>query len=134
MSRRKKIYITRKIPIIGIQKLQLQYDVEIWDQELPVPREILLEKVVGCDAILCMLSDRIDEEVILAAGDNLKVIGNYAVGYNNIDISFATKKGISVGNTPDVLTDATADIAFALMISAARWAGAARDTVHKGEW
>ena len=134
MSMRKKIYITRKIPIIGIQKLQLQYDVEIWDQELPIPRAILLEKVVGCDAILCMLSDRIDEEVMLAAGENLKVIGNYAVGYNNIDISFATKKGISVGNTPDVLTDATADIAFTLMISAARWAGAARDSVHNGEW
>ncbi len=134
MNKRKKIYLTRKIPLIGIQKLQSQYDVEIWDRALPIPRDILLEKVVGCDAILCMLSDRIDEEVILAAGANLKVISNYAVGYNNIDISYATKKGISVGNTPDVLTDATADIAFTLMISAARLAGAARDSVHNGEW
>ena len=134
MSHRQKIYLTRRIPKIGIQKLQSRYDVEIWEQDLPIPREILLKKVVGCDAILCMLSDRIDKEVMLAAGENLKVIGNYAVGYNNIDISFATKKGISVGNTPDVLTDATADIAFTLMISASRWAGAARDTVHNGEW
>jgi glyoxylate reductase len=130
----KKIYITRKIPNNGIQKLQSKYQVDIWDQDLPIPREILLQKVVGCEGILCMLSDRIDAEVMEAAGKDLKVISNYAVGYNNIDVQQATQRGIFVGNTPDVLTDATADIAFALMISAVRWTGTARDSVHQGLW
>ena len=72
MNHRQTIYLTRRIPKIGIQKLQSRYDVEIWEQDLPIPREILLKKVVGCDAILCMLSDQIDEEVMLAAGEKFE--------------------------------------------------------------
>lgn len=129
-----KIFVTRNILEHGLQEMQSQHDVDIWMEDRPIPREILLQKVVGCDGILCMLSDVIDETVMDAAGGNLKVIANYAVGYNNIDIQAATQRGIRVGNTPDVLTDATADVAFTLLLAASRFAGVARDSVHQGTW
>ena len=128
------IFVTRNILTHGIQQLQSQHHVDIWMEDTPIPHQILLEKVVGCDGILCMLSDRIDASVMDAAGKNLKVISNYAVGTNNIDIQTASKRGIRVGNTPDVLTDATADVAFALLLAASRFVGVARDSVHQGTW
>ncbi len=80
---------------------------------MPPTRPQLLEGVSGCSGILSLLSDQINGEVFDAAGDQLKVVSNFAVGYNNIDVVEAKRRGIAVGNTPDVLTDATADIAVA---------------------
>jgi lactate dehydrogenase-like 2-hydroxyacid dehydrogenase len=93
-----------------------------------------LAAVRGCDAILSLLSDRIDDEVLDAAGPQLKVISNFAVGTNNIDIAAATARGIAVGNTPDVLTDATADIAVALLLAVARRLPESMAAVRQGEW
>ena len=109
------VYVARTIPEAGIELLQQHADVRLHSGALPPTREELLRGVQGCHGILCLLSDRIDGEVFDAAGEQLRVVSNFAVGYNNIDIAEAKLRGIAVGNTPDVLTDATADIAIALL-------------------
>lgn len=128
-----RVYVTRKIPPTGLDLLRQSCDVYVWDGELPTPRDVLLEEAAQADAILTMLSDRIDA-ALLDAAPNLKVVSNYAVGFDNIDVAGATERGIAVGNTPGVLTDATADHAFALMLAAARRLGEAERYVHQGEW
>jgi glyoxylate reductase len=107
---------------------------EIWPDELPPSREVLLEKMRGLDGLLCLLTDRIDGEVMDAAGSGLKVISNHAVGVDNIDLPAAIARGIPVGNTPGILTDATADFAFALLLSAARRVVEGEHFVHAGRW
>jgi len=114
------VYVTRPIPEAGLKLLRASCDVEVKPKDELVPREELLEKVKGRDAILCLLTEPIDEEVIIAAGSDLKVIANYAVGYDNVDVDAATKHGIYVTNTPGVLTETTADMAWALLFSIAR--------------
>jgi glyoxylate reductase len=109
-------------------------DAEIWPDELPPSREVLLEKVRGLDGLLCLLTDRLDGEVIDAAGPGLKVISNHAVGVDNIDLPAATKRRIPVGNTPGILTDATADFAFALLLAAARRVVEGERFVRQGRW
>jgi glyoxylate reductase len=101
---------------------------------LPPSREVLLEKIRGLDGLLCLLTDRIDGEVMDAAGPGLKVISNHAVGVDNIDLPAATRRGIPVGNTPGILTDATADFAFALLLAAARRVVEGERFVHAGRW
>ena len=114
------VYITRRIPEEGIAKLKECCEtVEINPDDRPLTYDELLEQVKGRDAILTMLSDRIDARLLHEA-KNLKVIANYAVGFDNIDIGAATSHGIVVTNTPDVLTEATADIAWALLFAVAR--------------
>jgi glyoxylate reductase len=106
----------------------------MWDSEdVPVPRERLLEEAKTADALLTMLSDSIDEAV-LTAGSQLKVVANLAVGFDNIDLETATKNGIAVCNTPDVLTDTTADLAFGLLMATARRLVEAAELVKKNEW
>lgn len=114
------VFITRRIPEEGIRIVAECCEVEVSEYDGVLPREVLLEKVRGRDGILCLLTDTIDREVMEAAGPNLKVIANYAVGYNNIDVEEATRRGIMVTNTPGVLTETTADLAWALMMSVAR--------------
>lgn len=114
-----RIYVSRPIPEPGLELLRASCDVEVNSTDDLVPREELLEKVRGRDALLCLLTETIDAEVI-EAGRDLKIIANYAVGYNNIDVAHATMSGIWVSNTPDVLTDTTADMAWALMFTVAR--------------
>ncbi len=114
------VFITRRIPEEGIRIVAEHCEVEVSEYDGVLPREMLLEKVRGRDGILCLLTDTIDREVMEAAGPNLKVIANYAVGYNNIDVEEATRRGIMVTNTPGVLTETTADLAWALMMSVAR--------------
>ncbi len=114
-----KVYVTRKIPKVGIQKLREKFEVEVSQKSRNLTKEELIDNVKGKDALLCLLTDTIDEEVIEAGGD-LKVISNYAVGYDNIDVDVATEKGIAVTNTPGVLTEATAEIAWSLMMAVAR--------------
>jgi glyoxylate reductase len=128
------IFVTRKIPEPRLDEFQDEYLVEIWPDDLPPPYEILLEKVPDLDGLLCLLTDQIDRNLIQAAGDSLKVISQMAVGYDNIDISAATELGIPVGHTPGVLTDATADFTWALLMSAARRIVEADQFTRQGRW
>ena len=114
-----EVFVTRRIPEIGIEKLREEHEVEVSDKPRNLSKEEIIESVKGKDAVLCLLTDMMDEEII-KAGEDLKVISNYAVGYDNIDVEAATERGIVVTNTPGVLTEATAEIAWALMMSVAR--------------
>ena len=129
-----KVFITRVIPEKGYELVRNFCDVDLWSDDLPPSREDLLQHVRGVDGLLCLLTEKIDAEVMDAAGPNLKVISNFAVGFDNIDIGAATARKIPVGNTPDVLTDATADFAFVLMMSVARRIPEAERYVHEGKW
>jgi len=133
-STRPQVFITRQIPRDSLKHLRTQCDCTVWADRLPPTREQLLQGVRGCHGILSLLSDRIDSEVFDAAGPQLKVVSNFAVGVNNIDLAEARRRGVAVGNTPDVLTDATADIAVALLLAAARHLKPASDQVRCGEW
>jgi glyoxylate reductase len=114
------VYVTRLIPRPGIELLERECEtVEINPHDRPVTRQELLEAVRGRDGILCLLTDRIDEEVFKAA-EGVKGFANYAVGYDNVDVAKATEYGIPVSNTPGVLTDATAEMAWALLFAVAR--------------
>ncbi|HRU32989.1 MAG TPA: D-glycerate dehydrogenase [bacterium] len=115
-----KVYITRRIPEPGIEMIRKEHDVEVNPYDRVLTREELLQAVKGRDGILCLLTDKIDAEFFDAAGPQLKVVSNYAVGYDNIDVDEATKRGIVVTNTPGVLTETTADLAWALIMSVAR--------------
>jgi glyoxylate reductase len=131
---RARVFVTREIPAAGLDRITAACDADVWREALPPPRAVLLNRVAGCDGLLTLLTERIDAEVMNAAGPQLKVISNFAVGFNNIDVEEATRRGIRVGNTPDVLTDATADLAFALMIGAARRIGEGRDYIRHEKW
>ena len=115
-----KVYVTRMLPQSAIDLLEEHCDVEINADDRVLARTELLEKVRGRDAVLCLLTDTIDEEVLAAAGPQCKIFANYAVGYNNVDVAAATRRNIMVTNTPDVLTDATADLAWTLLFATAR--------------
>lgn len=128
------VLITRRIPIEKLDIAQTFCEVDLWDEELPPPRSVLLERVRGKDGLLCLLTDRIDAEVMDAAGPGLKVISNCAVGFDNIDVAEATRRGIPVGNTPGVLTETTADFAFALLMAAARRIVEGERFVRAGKW
>lgn len=128
------IFITRKLPEDIIDVFHEQFEVSMWDKEdVPVPRDILIKEAGHADALLTMLSDSIDQEV-LSVGKKLKVIANLAVGYDNIDIQTSTEKGIAVCNTPDVLTDTTADLTFSLLLATARRIVEAAEYVKKDQW
>ena len=129
-----KVFITRRIPDPGLNMIYEECEVDLWDKDLPPTKDEMLQHVPGVDGLLTLLSDPIDAEIIQAAGDNLKVISNYAVGFNNIDVQEATQRKIAVGNTPGVLTDATADFAFALMMSAGRRVVEAEKYAREGKW
>ena len=128
-----KVFVTRHLPETAMQKLQSACEVEIWDEEFPPPYDLIVEKVADKAGLLCLLTDQIDVN-LMAAAPNLKVISQVAVGFDNIDVVAATKRGIAVGNTPGVLTDATADFAFTLLMAAARRVGEAIDYVRDGKW
>ncbi len=117
---KKKVYITRRIPDEVIELLEEYFQVEINPQDRVLTKDELLEKVVGMDAVLCLITDNIDSEVLEAAGDKCKIFANYGVGFNNIDITSATERGIIITNTPGVLDDATADLAWALLMAVSR--------------
>ena len=129
-----EVLVTRKINSEGLRMLSEVAEVTVWPDDLPPGRDQLLELVQGKAGLLTMLSDKIDAQVIAQAGPQLKVIANYAVGFDNIDLTEANKRGIAVGNTPGVLTDATADLAFALMMAAGRRLLEAERYVHAGKW
>ena len=129
-----KVFVTRVIPDKGFDLIKGFCDVDLWRDELPPSPEELLQHVRGVDGLLCLLTDRVDGEVMDEAGTRLRVISNHAVGFDNIDLNAATARKIPVGNTPDVLTDATADFAFTLMMAAGRRVLEADRYVREGRW
>lgn len=129
-----KVYVTRQLFKKAIDLLKEHTDIEVFEgEDNPVPREVLLKKIEKVEGLLCLLTDRIDVKT-LDAGKNLKVVSNYAVGFNNIDIDEATKKGVYVTNTPGILTETTADCAFALMMCIARRIAEADRHTRNGGW
>jgi glyoxylate reductase len=115
-----KVFVTRQIPEAGIKLLREKgFEVEVSDFDGVLPREKLLEKVKGSDAILSLLTDKVNDELFDAAGPQLKIVANYAVGYDNIDVPAATKRNIIITNTPGVLTESVAEHAIALMFALA---------------
>src|SRR5204863_4920752 len=112
-------FVTRILPEVGLNRIREQTDAEVWAEPLPPPYDLVRRKVADCDGLVSLLTDRIDA-ALLDAAPRLKVVSNYAVGFNNVDVKAATERGVCVGNTPGVLTDATADMAFCLLIGAAR--------------
>ncbi|HEY9702493.1 MAG TPA: D-glycerate dehydrogenase, partial [Allocoleopsis sp.] len=125
--------ITRQIPQSGIILLQNHVILEIWDQSEPPPYSILLEKVANIEGLLCLLTDKIDQKLIDNA-PGLKVISQMAVGYDNIDIKAATNQGILIGNTPGVLTEATADLTWALLMAITRKITEGQEYIKQGKW
>lgn len=114
-----KVYITRSIPESGINILREHCDVTIHSSDKPVPSDELLRQVSDKDGIICLPGDKIDK-TLMDAASHLKVISTFSVGFEHIDVAEATKRGIYIGYTPGILTDATADLAFALLLSMAR--------------
>ena len=129
-----KVFVTRIIRDAGLTLVNDFCNAEVWQDDLPPSRDVLLEKVRGVDGLLCLLTDRIDGELLDAAGPQLKVVSNHAVGFDNVVVPDATARGIPVGNTPGILTDATADFTFALLISAARRVTEAERYLRDGKW
>jgi glyoxylate reductase len=128
-----KVFVTRALPGDAVDRLRARAEVEVWPREMPPTRTEFIKRIKRADAVLSMLSDRLDAAT-LAALPNLKVISNYAVGVDNVDLAAATKAGIPVGHTPGVLTDATADIAFALLLTTARRVAEGDREVRAGNW
>jgi glyoxylate reductase len=128
------VLVTRIIPNAGLEKIQDLANTEIWPGDEAPPYEVLLEKVKGIDGLVCLLTDQIDKKIMGAAGKSLRVISQMAVGFDNIDIEAATRCKIPVGNTPGVLTDTTADFAFALLMAAARRIAEGERYVKEGHW
>ncbi|MFP3121836.1 D-glycerate dehydrogenase [Ectobacillus funiculus] len=129
-----KVYITRKIPNEIVSKIEAVCEVRMWqEEEKPVPREVLEKEIADVDGLFCLLTESIDQ-ALLDRANALKVISNMAVGYNNIDVEAAKKKGIRVTNTPGVLTETTADLTFALLMSTARRLVESTEYLRSGKW
>ncbi len=131
---RPNVYVTRKVPEQALEILRSVAGVRVWDREdVPPPREVILRELAQAEGLFSLLTDRIDAEV-MAAAPRLKVISNFAVGFDNVDISAATKRGIVVTHTPDVLTETVADFTVCLMLAAARRLVEADRYTRDGKW
>lgn len=128
-----KVYVAREIPERGLKIIKERFDAEVWPEYAPPPKNVIIEKVRNVDALVSLLSDKIDAEVFDAA-PKLKIVSQLAVGFDNIDITEATKRGIYVTNTPGVLTETTADFAWALLMAVARRVVEADKYVRSGQW
>jgi glyoxylate reductase len=129
-----RIFITRKIPAKLLEPYEATFDFHLWEKEdEAVPREVLKREAKKADGILCVLTDQIDEDLLKEA-PHLKIVANMAVGYDNIDVSAARKYGVTVTNTPDVLTETTADLGFALLMAAARRMIEANQYIKNNHW
>lgn len=131
---RPRVFVGRVIPEEGLEPVREACDVDLWTDELPPPRDELLRRVAGTEGLLTLLTERVDAELLDAAGPQLKVVSNYAVGFDNLDIPELTSRRIPAGNTPGVLTETTADLAFALMMAAARRIDEGSRYVRQGRW
>lgn len=128
------VYITRKLPDEVVDPLRDKFNVRMWESEdIVVPRDVLLKEVVEVDALWTVISEAVDKELFVAA-PKLKVVANMAVGYNNIDVEAAKEHGVIVTNTPGVLTETTADLAFALLLATARRVTESENDLRQGNW
>lgn len=133
MAAKPKVFVTRLLPEVGLNKIKAACDADVWTDPLPPPADVLRQKLADCDGLVSLLTDKIDGP-LLDAAPRLKVVSNFAVGFNNIDVPAATQRGVAVGNTPGVLTDATADMAFCLLIGAARRLVEGHQYTLSGQW
>jgi glyoxylate reductase len=131
---RPRVFVTRRISPEGLDRIAAQTDADIWPDDFPPSREKLLRHVAGIDGLLSMVTEKIDDELLEQAGPQLKVVSTFAVGFDNIDVAACTRHGVAVGNTPGVLTDSTADAAFALLMAAARRIPEGYDYVRQDRW
>jgi glyoxylate reductase len=131
---RPRVFVARRIPDAGLDPIVEACSADVWEDELPPPRAELLRRVAGCDGVLTLLTDRVDDAFLDAAGPGLRVVSNYAVGYDNVDVPACTGRGIPVGNTPGVLTETTADLAWALLMAAGRRVAEGDRYVRVGRW
>lgn len=131
-----RVFVSRVLPGNGFAELleDQAFDLDVWPVDFPPTRDELLQHVVGVDALVCLITDRIDSAVLDAAGEQLKVVSQMAVGVDNVDVAACSARGIPVGNTPGVLTETTADMAWALILSSARRVVEAAEYVKDGEW
>ncbi|RVE48033.1 hypothetical protein evm_007345 [Chilo suppressalis] len=129
------VFITRSdMPDIGVNLLKKECNVKLWEKPSPVPRAEFLKEVAGTNGIYCALTDKIDKELLDAAGPNLKVVATISVGYDHIDVQECKRRGIKIGYTPDVLTDATAELTLALLLSTSRRLPEAQHEARTGGW
>jgi glyoxylate reductase len=129
-----RVFVSRRIPDEGLSRVSSATQADIWPDEMPPSRDELLRRVEGVDGFLSLLTDRVDDELLDRAGPGLRVVSNYAVGFDNVDVAACTRRGVAVGNTPGVLTETTADCAFALLMSAARRFPEGYDYVRQDRW
>lgn len=129
-----RVFVTRKIPAAGLLRLQDAAAVTVWPGEMPPPAEVLRAQIGGCSGLLSLVTDRVDDALLDAAGSQLRVVSQMAVGVDNIDLDACTARGIPVGHTPGVLTETTADLAWALLLAAARRVVAGERFVRSGNW
>jgi glyoxylate reductase len=127
------VFVARALPGDSLERLRSAHEVTVWDRELPPEPAVLRERVAEAEGLLCLLTDRVDG-ALLDAAPRLRAIANYAVGTDNIDLELTRARGIAVGVTPDVLTEATADLAFALLLAAARRLPEAAAAARDGAW
>ena len=131
---RSRVFVARVIPDEGLEPIRAATELDLWPDDLPPPRDELLRRVAGADGLLTLLTDTVDDELLDAAGPQLKVVSNYAVGFDNIDVDACTRRKIPAGNTPGVLTETTADLAFTLLMAAARRIDEGSRYVRAGRW
>lgn len=131
---RPRVFVSRRISEEGLARIAAQTDAEIWPDDFPPPRDELLRRVAGVHGLLSMVTEKIDDELLERAGPQLKVVSTFAVGFDNIDIAACTRRGVAVGNTAGVLTETTADAAFALLMAAARRLAEGYDYVRQDRW
>jgi glyoxylate reductase len=130
---RPKVFVARRIPDEGLNAISAVCDVDVWPNQLPPSADVLRDRVKDCDGLVSLLTDRVDG-ALLDAAPRLKVVSNFAVGFNNVDVPACTQRGVCVGNTPGVLTDATADIAVTLLLNAARRIAESAADAKAGRW
>ncbi len=128
-----RVFVTREIPEPGLAPLRAETELEVWPGELPPPYEVLCQKAAAVEGLLCLVTDRVDADLI-AGGRRLKVISQMAVGVDNIDLAAATARRLPVGHTPGVLTETTADLAWALLMAAARRVVEGDRYTRAGRW
>ena len=135
MTDKPTVYVTRQIPEVGIEQLESEFDVHVWDGKLPPSKDHIIDKLaeLEADGLLCLLSDEIDGEV-MDASPNLSVVSTFSVGYDHIDMTAAAERDLPVGHTPGVLSETTADFAWALLMTTARRTVEGQDYVLDGEW
>ena len=129
-----RVYVARQLPAEAIRRIKSSCDAAVWERQGPSTRRVLLQRVKGIEGLLCTISEKVDAELLDAAAPDLRVVSNLGVGFDNIDVPELTRRGIPLGNTPGVLTETTADLAFGLIIAASRRLVEGDRRVRAGKW